>query len=72
MFRKPFEDDKPHKVCFENLAGAVAPFGIGPIFVPIAFNIFYMSMLIPKRAKLMSVRQKLRWGILSLFTPRWI
>ncbi|WP_017931833.1 DUF1989 domain-containing protein [Robiginitomaculum antarcticum] len=40
MFRKLYHEDDPHRGCFGNLAEAVAPYGIGPDAVPIAFNIF--------------------------------
>lgn len=36
-----FYPDKPvHRGCFGNLAEALAPFGIGPDAIPVAFNVF--------------------------------
>lgn len=40
MFRIIYGDDKPHRGCFGNLAAALAPWGIGPDRLPVAFNCF--------------------------------
>lgn len=40
MFRLLYDDAQPHRGCFGNLAAALAPFGIAPDRIPIAFNIF--------------------------------
>ncbi len=38
---KHFYPDKPvHRGCFGNLAAALAPYGIAPDAIPVAFNIF--------------------------------
>jgi uncharacterized protein YcgI (DUF1989 family) len=39
-FRIIYGDQAPHQGCFGNLAGALAPYGIGPDSIPVAFNIF--------------------------------
>lgn len=39
-FRILYGDDTPHRGCFGNLAAALAPWGIGPDRIPVAFNIF--------------------------------
>ena len=39
-FRIIYGDIHPHHGCFGNLAAALAPFGIVPDAIPIAFNIF--------------------------------
>jgi uncharacterized protein YcgI (DUF1989 family) len=40
MFRIIYGEQDPHHGCFENLAGALAPFGIAPDSIPTAFNCF--------------------------------
>lgn len=40
MFRIIYKDEQPHHGCQGNLENALAPHGIGPDRVPIAFNIF--------------------------------
>jgi uncharacterized protein YcgI (DUF1989 family) len=39
-FRIIYGDKAPHRGCFGNLAAALAPYGIGPDRIPVAFNIF--------------------------------
>ncbi|HJE25544.1 MAG TPA: urea carboxylase-associated family protein [Methylorubrum populi] len=39
-FRIIYGDAHPHRGCFGNLAEALAPYGIGPDRIPIAFNVF--------------------------------
>jgi len=39
-FRIIYGDEEPHQGCFGNLAEALAPFGIEPDQIPIAFNCF--------------------------------
>ena len=39
-FRIIYGDTAPHRGCFGNLAAALAPFGIGPDQIPVAFNVF--------------------------------
>jgi uncharacterized protein YcgI (DUF1989 family) len=39
-FRILYDDLAPHPGCFGNLATALAPHGIGPDDIPVAFNIF--------------------------------
>ena len=40
MFRIIYGDEQPHRGCFGNLAAALAPWGIAPDAIPIAFNCF--------------------------------
>lgn len=39
-FRIIYGDAAPHRGCFGNLAHALAPFGITPDQIPVAFNVF--------------------------------
>jgi uncharacterized protein YcgI (DUF1989 family) len=39
-FRILYDDLAPHPGCFGNLAAALAPHGIGPDDIPVAFNVF--------------------------------
>lgn len=39
-FRIIYGDKAPHQGCFGNLAEALAPFGIAPDRIPVAFNLF--------------------------------
>jgi uncharacterized protein YcgI (DUF1989 family) len=39
-FRIIYGDTAPHRGCFGNLAEALAPFGIVPDRIPVAFNLF--------------------------------
>jgi len=39
-FRIIYGDEHPHRGCFGNLAAALAPYGIAPDRIPVAFNIF--------------------------------
>ena len=39
-FRIIYGDTEPHRGCFGNLAAALAPYGIAPDMIPIAFNCF--------------------------------
>jgi len=39
-FRIIYGDETPHRGCFGNLAHALAPFGITPDQIPVAFNLF--------------------------------
>jgi len=39
-FRIIYGDRTPHRGCFGNLAAALAPYGIGPDRIPVAFNVF--------------------------------
>ncbi|WP_232630326.1 DUF1989 domain-containing protein [Methylobacterium sp. Leaf118] len=39
-FRILYGDAQPHRGCFGNLAAALAPYGIAPDHIPVAFNCF--------------------------------
>jgi uncharacterized protein YcgI (DUF1989 family) len=39
-FRIIYGDEHPHHGCFGNLSNALAPYGIQPDHIPVAFNIF--------------------------------
>lgn len=40
MFSKIYGDEAPHRGCFGNLRDALAPHGIEPDQIPVAFNVF--------------------------------
>ena len=40
MFRILYGEAQPHRGCFGNLAAALAPWGISPDMIPVAFNVF--------------------------------
>ena len=46
-FRIIYHDENPHQGCFGNLESALAPFGIGPDAIPIAFNCFMNVVIKP-------------------------
>jgi hypothetical protein len=39
-FRIIYGDTAPHRGCFGNLAEALAPYGVSPDHIPVAFNVF--------------------------------
>ncbi len=39
-FRIIYGHEQPHRGCFGNLAAALAPYGIEPDHIPVAFNVF--------------------------------
>lgn len=39
-FRIIYGDTHPHRGCFGNLAAALAPYGVAPDRIPVAFNVF--------------------------------
>jgi len=39
-FRIIYGDEHPHRGCFGNLAEALAPYGVEPDRIPVAFNVF--------------------------------
>ena len=57
-FRILYGDTAPHRGCFGNLAEALAPFGIVPDQIPVAFNVF------------MNVRLDGDTGVLTVDPPR--
>jgi uncharacterized protein len=44
-FRIIYGDEAPHRGCFGNLAAALAPYGIAPDRIPVAFNVFMNVMV---------------------------
>lgn len=46
-FRIIYGDEHPHQGCFGNLAEALAPFGIYPDQIPVAFNCFMNVVIDP-------------------------
>lgn len=42
-----YKDPDPHRGCFGNLEAALAPFGIGPDQIPVAFNCFMNVVIEP-------------------------
>ncbi len=57
-FRIIYGDAHPHHGCFGNLAEALAPFGIRPDHIPIAFNCF-MNVTIDGRTGALAVQPPL-------------
>ena len=51
-FRIIYGDEAPHRGCFGNLAAELAPFGISPDRIPVAFNIFMNVNVDGKTGKL--------------------
>jgi len=47
MFQILYGDAVPHRGCFGNLAAALAPHGVGPDQIPVAFNIFMNVVVEP-------------------------
>ncbi|ABD06328.1 conserved hypothetical protein [Rhodopseudomonas palustris HaA2] len=46
-FKIIYNDENPHHGCFGNLEIALAPFGIGPDSIPVAFNCFMNVVIAP-------------------------
>ena len=46
-FRIIYGDENPHQGCFGNLEVALAPFGVGPDQIPVAFNCFMNVVIHP-------------------------
>jgi uncharacterized protein YcgI (DUF1989 family) len=47
-FRIIYGDEDPHRGCFGNLEAALAPFGIRPDSIPVAFNCFMNVVIDPQ------------------------
>jgi uncharacterized protein YcgI (DUF1989 family) len=47
-FKIIYKEETPHRGCFGNLAEALAPFGIEPDHIPVAFNCFMNVIIEPK------------------------
>lgn len=60
-FRHFYPDKPVHRGCFGNLAEALAPFGIGPDAIPVAFNIF-MNVPVDGDGKLRVIAPATRAG----------
>ena len=58
MFRILYGDDQPHRGCFGNFAEALAPHGIAPDQIPVAFNIF-MNVPVDGVSGILSVKPPL-------------
>jgi uncharacterized protein len=48
MFRIIYKDDEPHHGCQGNLERAMAPYGVSPDRIPVAFNVFMHVDVNPK------------------------
>jgi uncharacterized protein YcgI (DUF1989 family) len=46
-FKIIYHDPNPHQGCFGNLEAALAPYGIGPDAIPVAFNCFMNVVIEP-------------------------
>ena len=53
-FRIIYGDTQPHRGCFGNLAAALAPFGVTPDRIPVAFNCF-MNVTVDGRTGALAV-----------------
>lgn len=51
-FHHFYPDLPPHRGCFGNLAAALAPFGVAPDDIPVAFNCFMNVPIDPATGKL--------------------
>ncbi|MFG7487998.1 DUF1989 domain-containing protein [Methylorubrum rhodesianum] len=57
-FRIIYGDEHPHRGCFGNLAAALAPYGIVPDRIPVAFNVF-MHVIVDGQSGEIAVRPPL-------------
>jgi uncharacterized protein YcgI (DUF1989 family) len=46
-FKIIYGDENPHQGCFGNLEAPLAPFGVGPDQIPVAFNCFMNVVIHP-------------------------
>ncbi len=53
-FRIIYGDTHPHRGCFGNLAAALAPYGVRPDHIPVAFNIF-MNVIVDAQTGTLNV-----------------
>jgi uncharacterized protein YcgI (DUF1989 family) len=60
-FRIIYGDQNPHRGCFGNLEAALAPFGVGPDQIPVAFNCF-MNVVIQPSTGIFTVEPPLSRG----------
>ena len=60
-FRIIYGDTHPHRGCFGNLAAALAPYGIEPDRIPVAFNVF-MNVVVNGETGELKVEPPLRPG----------
>jgi uncharacterized protein YcgI (DUF1989 family) len=60
-FRIIYGDQDPHRGCFGNLEAALAPFGVGPDQIPVAFNCF-MNVVIQPSTGIFTVEPPLSRG----------
>lgn len=51
-FRHFYPDEPVHRGCFGNLVEALAPYGVEPDAIPVAFNIFMNVLVNGKTGKL--------------------
>ncbi len=65
-FRHFYKDKPVHRGCFGNLAAALAPFGIHPDALPVAFNIF-MNVPIDQSGKIRVLPPPTKPGDFILF-----
>jgi uncharacterized protein len=52
MFRIIYKDDEPHHGCQGNLERAMAPYGVSPDRIPVAFNVFMHVDINPKTGEI--------------------
>ena len=68
MFRIIYGDSDPHRGCHGNLAAALAPYGIGPDDIPVAFNCFMNVSVNGESGELKVLPPKSRPGDSITFT----
>jgi len=61
-FRHFYPDKPVHRGCFGNLAEALAPFGVNPDAIPVAFNIFMNVPIDPLTGRLSVLAPRSRAG----------
>jgi len=52
MFRKIYHQEHPHHGCQGNLERALAPYGVAPDRIPVAFNVFMNVVIDPASGEL--------------------
>ena len=61
-FRHFYPDKPVHRGCLGNLAEALAPYGIGPDSIPVAFNIFMNVPVDPATGRMLVLPPRSRAG----------
>jgi uncharacterized protein len=70
MFRILYKDDNPPPGCHGNLASALAPYGISPDAIPVAFNCFMNVPVDGKTGRVQVLPPRSKAGDYIRFTAR--